>query len=86
MKTVALYVALGLPVCLWGGAPDGEQVYRTNCNRCHITIRTYPEKMSRSIVRHMRIKAGLTKPEADAVLAYLAENVGSKAKTEGNRQ
>jgi mono/diheme cytochrome c family protein len=88
MKTVALLILLGLSACLWGAPPDGDQVYKSNCNRCHITIRTYPEKMTRSIVRHMRIKAGLTKPEADAVLAYLAENFdpAQKSKAKGARQ
>jgi hypothetical protein len=39
--------------------------------------------MTRSIVLHMRIKAYLTKPEADAVLAYLAGNAEARAKTKG---
>ncbi len=74
MRTAALFIVLGLAACFAGTPPAGDQVYKSNCTRCHIALRTYPEKMSRSIVRHMRIKAGLTKPEADAVLAYLAEN------------
>lgn len=80
MKIAGLCLVLGMSVCVWGAPPEGEQVYKTNCNRCHITIRTYPEKMSRSIVRHMRIKAGLTKPEADAVLEYLTQNSGLEAR------
>jgi mono/diheme cytochrome c family protein len=83
MKRAALLMLVGLPAWLWGAGPDGEQVYKTNCNRCHISIRTYPEKASRGIVRHMRIKAGLTKPEADAVLAYLSESFDSRTKTKG---
>jgi hypothetical protein len=81
MKTTILFtvMALGLSTSLLKGAYDGEQVYKNNCNRCHITIRTYSEKMSRSIVRHMRIKALLTRPEAEAVLAYLVENAGPSA-------
>jgi mono/diheme cytochrome c family protein len=88
MKTTALFIALGLSACLRGAPSEGDQVYKSNCNRCHITIRTYPEKMSRSIVRHMRFKAGLTGPEAQAVLAYLAENFepASKAKVKGSRR
>ena len=85
MKTTMLVVALGFSRCLLGGAFDGEQVYKNNCNRCHITIRTYPETMSRSIVRHMRIKAQLTKPEADAVLKYLAANSGNAAEPRTRR-
>ena len=85
MKTTMLFMALGLARCLWGGALDGEQVYKNNCNRCHITIRTYPEKMSASIVRHMRVKAQLTKPEADAVLGYLMANSGHAAESKTRR-
>ena len=83
MKPTALFMLAEVSACLWGAGPDGEQVCKTNCNRCHISIRTYPEKASRSIVRHMRIKAGLTKPEADAVLAYLSESFDSRSKTKG---
>jgi mono/diheme cytochrome c family protein len=53
---------------------DGEQVYKSNCTRCHIAMHTYPEKMSRVIVRHMRVRAMLTQEEADTVLAYLLES------------
>jgi cytochrome c1 len=73
MRLILLIGALGLSSCLSGASLDGEQVYKNNCNRCHITIHTYSEKMSRSIVRHMRVMAMLTKPEADAVLAYLTD-------------
>jgi hypothetical protein len=86
MKLVTLFIALGLPVSIWGAAPNGEQVYKNNCNRCHITIRTYSNKMSRSIVRHMRIKAGLTSGEASAVLAYLSEGSGTDSKAKGSRE
>ena len=48
-------------------------------------MRPYTAKMYRTIVRHMRIKAGLTKPEADAVLAFLAA-MGTQAKTADARQ
>ncbi len=85
MKANMLFMALGLAGCLWGGALDGEAVYKNNCNRCHITIRTYSEKMSRSIVRHMRVKAQLTKPEADAVVEYLVANSGHAAEWKNRR-
>ncbi len=84
MKTAILLLCA--TAGLWAGsatttsAMDGELVYKNNCNRCHITIRTYPDKMSRAIVRHMRFQAFLTKPEADAVLAYLVSNYEPAAK------
>lgn len=93
MKTTILFLALALigfsaRLRATATALDGEQVYKSNCTRCHITIHTYPAKMSRLIVRHMRFKAALTRPEADAVLAYLVSNFepAPKAKTGRNGQ
>lgn len=81
MKTAAVFVLFALGASrLPGAAMDGEEVYRSNCTRCHIAIRVYPQKMTRSIVRHMRVRALLTKPEADAVLAYLAASYEPPAK------
>ena len=85
MKTAALLIVLGFSACLAGSLPEGDQVYKSNCTRCHISMRPFPEKMYRTIVRHMRIKAGLTKPEADAVLAFLSA-MGTQAKTADARQ
>lgn len=80
MKTAALFIVLGFSACLAGTLPEGDQVYKSNCTRCHIAIRPYSEKISHTIVRHMRFKAGLTRPEADAVLAFLAENPNARSK------
>ncbi len=82
MRLLTLFSGIAIAAAYASGAGlDGEQVYRSNCTRCHITIHTYPEKMSRSIVRHMRIKAQLTKAEADAVLGYLADSYDGAKKT-----
>jgi mono/diheme cytochrome c family protein len=85
MRLLILISAFGLSSCLSAASLDGEQVYKSNCNRCHITIHTYSEKMSRSIVRHMRVMAMLTKPEADAVLAYLSDSVDPASKAKSRR-
>ena len=56
---------------------DGEQVYRNNCTRCHIVMPAFSAKMTRVIVRHMRVRATLTQSEAEAVRSFLNERSGT---------
>jgi cytochrome c553 len=58
-------------------APDGEQVYKTNCTRCHNTPPSLNERQARVVVAHMRVRANLTERDANAVMHYLAENARS---------
>ena len=53
---------------------DGEQVYKTNCTRCHNTPPQLTERQVRAVVRHMRVRANIPADRADAVLQYLLEN------------
>jgi hypothetical protein len=72
---------------LWAGSlvadpkadksPDGEEVYKTNCTRCHNTPPSLNERQTRVVVSHMRVRANLTEQDANAVLHYLAENARS---------
>ena len=55
-------------------AGDGEQVYKTNCTRCHNTPPQLTERQVRAVVRHMRVRANIPADRADAVLQYLLEN------------
>jgi mono/diheme cytochrome c family protein len=57
---------------------DGEQVYKSNCTRCHNTPPALTERQTRAVVRHMRVRANLVAEEADAVLSYLAESARRK--------
>lgn len=54
--------------------PDGEEVYKTNCTRCHNTPPSLNERQARVVVAHMRVRANLTERDANAVMHYLAEN------------
>ena len=55
-------------------ALDGELMYKNHCTRCHETIRTYSPRSMRTMVTHMRVRATLTKPEAQAIFKYLADD------------
>jgi mono/diheme cytochrome c family protein len=57
--------------------PDGEEVYKTNCTRCHNTPPSLNERQARVVVAHMRVRANLTERDATAVMHYLAENARS---------
>jgi mono/diheme cytochrome c family protein len=59
-------------------AADGEQVYQSNCTRCHNTPPAMTGRQTRVVVRHMRVRANLVADQADAVLQYLAENARGK--------
>lgn len=60
----------------------GAQVYANQCGRCH-NMRSSVERTDaqwRVIVSHMRIRANMTRSEAEAVLAFLqATNVDGGA-------
>lgn len=52
---------------------DGDDAYKANCSRCHLPPRKFSERKMATIMRHMRVRANLTQPEADAILAYLTK-------------
>jgi mono/diheme cytochrome c family protein len=51
---------------------DGDATYKANCTRCHTAIHTYSARSMRTMINHMRVKANLTKDEADAIFRYLS--------------
>ncbi len=57
--------------------PDGEEVYKTNCTRCHNTPPSLNERQARVVVAHMRVRANLTERDANAVMHYLADSARS---------
>jgi len=58
-------------------APDGEEVYKANCTRCHTTPPALNERQARVVVSHMRVRANLTARDANAVMHYLVESARS---------
>ncbi len=57
----------------------GAELYQINCNRCH--AERYPTEFTpaqwKSIVTHMRVRAGLPAAQAREILKYLQEDSGN---------
>jgi cytochrome c5 len=50
---------------------DGEQVFAQNCSRCHTAPQGFSSRISGTITRHMRVRAGLSKEDEQALLRFL---------------
>jgi cytochrome c5 len=50
---------------------DGQKVFEQNCSRCHNAPQGFSPRISGTVVRHMRVRAGLSEEEAQAVLRFL---------------
>lgn len=53
------------------GAGRGEQVFKQNCSRCHAAPQGFPAQISRSVVRHMRVRASLSSEDEKALLKFM---------------
>jgi cytochrome c5 len=50
---------------------DGDQVFQQNCARCHTVPETFSPRVSGTVVRHMRVRAGLSAEDEKALLRFL---------------
>jgi cytochrome c5 len=50
---------------------DGQQVFEQNCSRCHNTPPGFSPNISVAVARHMRVRAGLSKEDEQAILRFL---------------
>lgn len=50
---------------------DGQQVFEQNCSRCHNTPPGFSPSISVAVARHMRVRAGLSQEDAQAILRFL---------------
>ncbi len=50
---------------------SADDAYKQNCTRCHAEVPKLDPKRSNTIMRHMRVRANLSKDEAQAILDYL---------------
>jgi cytochrome c5 len=51
--------------------PDGQRVFDQNCSRCHTAPEGFSPNISGTIVRHMRVRASLSKEDEKALLRFL---------------
>jgi len=52
---------------------SGDDAYKQNCTRCHSEVPKLDPPRTNTIMRHMRVRANLTKDEAQGILDYLRE-------------
>ena len=50
---------------------DGEQKFAQNCSRCHKAPESFSPSISGTIVRHMRVRAALSKQDEEEILHFL---------------
>jgi len=52
-------------------AGDGAKKFDENCSRCHAAPEGFSPRISGTIVRHMRVRASLSKKDTEAILKFL---------------
>jgi cytochrome c5 len=50
---------------------DGQRVFEQNCSRCHTTPQGFSPRISGTVARHMRVRAGLSQKDEQALLRFL---------------
>ena len=50
---------------------DGDKVFQQNCARCHTVPESFSPRISGTIIRHMRVRAGLSAQDEKALLRFL---------------
>lgn len=64
----------GTPVAVHGSKitqAEGQRVFEQNCSRCHNAPEGFSSRISGTIARHMRVRAGLSQHEEQAILRFL---------------
>lgn len=50
---------------------SADEAYKSNCTRCHAEVPQMGTRRTRTVINHMRVRADLTKDEAEAIFEYL---------------
>jgi cytochrome c len=50
---------------------DGERVFEQQCARCHAAPDGFSSRISGTVVRHMRVRASLSKHDEEELLRFL---------------
>jgi cytochrome c5 len=53
-------------------ARTGEQVFMTNCSRCHLPPMSLSPRITGTVLMHMRVRARLSREDEKLLLKYLA--------------
>ncbi len=49
---------------------DGERAFQQNCSRCHTAPDGFSSRISGTVVRHMRVRASLSRDDEKALLRF----------------
>ena len=49
---------------------EGTRIFQQNCSRCHNTPEGFSPRISGTIVRHMRVRASLSKHDEEVLLRF----------------
>jgi cytochrome c5 len=49
---------------------EGQRIFEQNCSRCHNSPEGFSPNISGTIVRHMRVRASLSKHEEEELLRF----------------
>lgn len=52
--------------------PNGEEVFKANCSRCHMPPMSLSPRTTGTVVMHMRVRARLSREDEKLLLRYLA--------------
>lgn len=52
-------------------ADEGERIFSQQCSRCHNAPEGFSPRISGTIVRHMRVRASLSKHDEEELLHFL---------------
>ncbi len=52
-------------------ADRGSRVFQENCSRCHHAPQGFPQQISGTILRHMRVRASLSADDEKALLHFM---------------
>ena len=50
----------------------GEEVFQANCSRCHLPPMSIPQRVTGTIIMHMRVRARLSRQDEQLLLRYMA--------------
>jgi cytochrome c5 len=53
------------------GSSNGEKKFKQNCSRCHEAPQGFSPRISGTILRHMRVRASLSKQDEQEILRFL---------------